>query len=31
MAVTTEASYQETLTDIEDSLGVVPGFIAAIP
>lgn len=31
MAVTTESSYQETLTDIEDSLGVVPGFMAAIP
>lgn len=31
MAVTTNASYQETLTDIEDNLGFVPGFMAAVP
>ena len=31
MAVSTTTSYQETLTDIEDSLGFVPGFMAAIP
>ena len=31
MAVTTEASYQETLTDIEDTVGFVPGFMEAVP
>lgn len=31
MAVTTAASYQDTLTDIEDSVGFVPGFFAAVP
>jgi AhpD family alkylhydroperoxidase len=31
MAVTTNTGYQETLTDIEDTLGVVPGFMSAIP
>lgn len=31
MAVTTAPEYQETLTDIEQSLGFVPGFMAAIP
>ncbi|WP_416840382.1 carboxymuconolactone decarboxylase family protein [Haloferax sp. DFSO52] len=31
MAVTTESSYTETLIDIENSLGFVPGFMAAIP
>jgi len=31
MAVTNAASYQDTLTDIEDSLGFVPGFMEAVP
>lgn len=31
MAVTTAASYQETLTDIEDTVGFVPGFMEAVP
>jgi AhpD family alkylhydroperoxidase len=31
MAVTTTANYQETLTDIEDTLGFVPGFMEAVP
>jgi AhpD family alkylhydroperoxidase len=31
MAVTPAASYPETLTDIEDSLGFVPGFMEAVP
>lgn len=31
MAVTNAASYQDTLTDIEDSIGFVPGFMEAVP
>lgn len=31
MAVTNAASYRETLTDIEDTLGFVPGFMEAVP
>lgn len=31
MAATTTANYQETLTDIEDTLGFVPGFMEAVP
>jgi AhpD family alkylhydroperoxidase len=31
MATTTTTDYQETLADIESSLGFVPGFMEAIP
>lgn len=31
MAVSTKASYQETVIDIEDTLGSVPGFMKAVP
>jgi AhpD family alkylhydroperoxidase len=31
MATTTAVSYDETLADIEESIGLVPGFMAAIP
>jgi AhpD family alkylhydroperoxidase len=31
MAVTTAASYDETVTDIEETLGFVPGFMEAVP
>ena len=31
MAATTAVSYEETLADIEDTMGIVPGFMAAIP
>lgn len=31
MAVTTSLGYQETLTDIEDTVGFVPGFMEAVP
>lgn len=31
MAVASAASYEETLTDIEESFGFVPGFMAAVP
>jgi len=31
MAVTTSTTYQETVTDIENSLGFVPGFMEAVP
>ena len=31
MAVTNAASYQDTLIDIEDTIGFVPGFMAAVP
>ena len=31
MAVTNTASYQETVTDIEDTIGFVPGFMEAVP
>jgi hypothetical protein len=31
MAVTITASYQETLTNIEDTVRVVPGFMKAVP
>lgn len=31
MAVTTERTYDETLDDIEQTLGQVPGFMAALP
>jgi AhpD family alkylhydroperoxidase len=31
MAATTAGSYEATLADIEDSMGIVPGFMAAIP
>lgn len=31
MAATTTVSYDETLVDIEDNLGLVPGFMAALP
>lgn len=31
LAVTNAASYQDTLTDIEDNLEFVPGFVEAVP
>ena len=31
MAVTTAASYEETVTDIVNTLGSVPGFMEAVP
>ena len=31
MAATTTVSYEETLADIEETMGIVPGFMAAIP
>ena len=31
MAATATGSYDETLTDIEETLGLVPGFMAAVP
>lgn len=31
MAVTSEATYQETLTDIEETIGSVPGFMETVP
>ena len=31
MAATTATSYQDTLTDIEDTIGFVPGFMEAVP
>ncbi|WP_440991244.1 carboxymuconolactone decarboxylase family protein [Haloarchaeobius baliensis] len=31
MALSEAASYDETLSDIEETLGIVPGFMAAVP
>lgn len=31
MATTTAGSYEETLVNIEESIGFVPGFMAAVP
>jgi AhpD family alkylhydroperoxidase len=31
MAATSTTGYQETLTDIEQTIGIVPGFMAALP
>ncbi|MFD1644992.1 carboxymuconolactone decarboxylase family protein [Haloarchaeobius litoreus] len=31
MALSETASYDETLSDIEETLGIVPGFMAAVP
>ncbi|MFC6718317.1 carboxymuconolactone decarboxylase family protein [Natrialbaceae archaeon GCM10025810] len=31
MAVTNATSYQDTVTDIEDTIGFVPGFMQAVP
>lgn len=31
MAATSAATYQETLTDIEETIGMVPGFMEAVP
>ena len=31
MAVSSAATYDETLTDIESTIGQVPGFMAAVP
>lgn len=30
-ATTPETNYEETLADIEESIGLVPGFMAAVP
>jgi AhpD family alkylhydroperoxidase len=31
MATTTAASYEETLEEIEETMGIVPGFMSALP